>query len=138
MTDDLYEDAIVKLAKAAHGAGKLDGADASAMVDNPLCGDRVTIEIKRADGRTTALGHTVKGCLLCKAAASMLGIHAEGLTAAEVTTNIAALDALLQHGAAPPAGAWPELMHFAPVSRHKSRFDCVRLPLQAAAKALSA
>lgn len=138
MSDDLYEDAIVGLAKAAHGTGKLDGADASAMVDNPLCGDRVTVEIKRDGGRTTAIGHSVKGCLLCRAAASMLGLHGTGLTAAEVTTNIAALDALLQHGAAPPAGAWPELIHFAPVSRHKSRFDCVRLPLQAAAKALSA
>ena len=138
MSEELYEDAIVALARAAHGAGKPAGEGNSATIDNPLCGDRVTIEIKRADGRTTALGHTVKGCLLCKAAASMLGIHAEGLTAAEVTTNIAALDGLLQHGATPPAGAWPELVQFAPVARHKSRFDCVRLPLQAAAKALSA
>lgn len=138
MTDDLYEDGIVRLAKAAHGAGKLDHADASAMVDNPLCGDRVTVEASMADGHVTALGHTVKGCLLCKAAASMLGLHAQGLTASEVTTNIAALDGLLQHGATPPAGAWPELVQFAPVARHKSRFDCVRLPLQAAAKALSA
>ena len=138
MTDDLYEGGIVRLARAAHGAGKLEGANASATVDNPLCGDRVTIEVTVADGRVSALGHTVKGCLLCKAAASMLGLHGGGLTAAEVTTNIAALDGLLQHGATPPAGAWPELVQFAPVARHKSRFDCVRLPLQAAAKALSA
>lgn len=137
MSDDLYEDAIVRLARAAHGAGKLDGAVASASVDNPLCGDRVTVEATLADGRVTALGHTVKGCLLCKASASMLGLHAKGLTAAEVTTNIAALDGLLQHGATAPAGAWPELAQFAPVARHKSRFDCVRLPLQAAAKLLS-
>jgi NifU-like protein involved in Fe-S cluster formation len=137
MTDDLYEDGIVRLARAAHGAGKLEGANASATVDNPLCGDRVTIEVTVADGRVSALGHTVKGCLLCKAAASMLGLHAPGLTAAEVTTNIAALDGLLQHGAAPPAGAWPEVAQFAPVARHKSRFDCVRLPMQAAAKVLS-
>lgn len=137
MSDDLYEDGIVRLARAAHGAGKLAQADASAMVDNPLCGDRVTVEATLAEGRVTALGHTVKGCLLCKASASMLGLHAPGLTAADVTTNIAALDGLLQHGAAPPPHAWPELAQFAPVAKHKSRFDCVRLPLQAVSKLLS-
>ena len=137
MSDDLYEDGIVRLAKAAHGAGKLAVADISAMIDNPLCGDRVTVEAMVDDGRVAALGHTVKGCLLCKAAASMLGLHANGLTAAEVTTNLAALDGLLQHGAAPPSHAWPELAQFAPVAKHKSRFDCVRLPLQAASKLLS-
>ncbi len=35
-------------------AGRLDGADASATVDNPLCGDRVTLDV-RLDGGTLAL-----------------------------------------------------------------------------------
>ena len=49
--DDLYHQAIVELARQAAGAVRLDAPQASAMVDNPLCGDRVTIELALADGR---------------------------------------------------------------------------------------
>jgi nitrogen fixation NifU-like protein len=136
MSDDLYEDAIVALAKAAHGAGKPENTGRGATIDNPLCGDRVTVELTLADGQIETLKHSVKGCLLCKASASMLGLHAPGATPDSIAANAAALDAMLKTGAAPAYGSWPELALFQPVSRHKSRFDCVRLPLQAAAKAL--
>jgi nitrogen fixation NifU-like protein len=136
MSDELYEDAIVALARAAHGAGKPENGGQSATVDNPLCGDRVTVAVKMRDGRIGALTHSVKGCLLCKAAASMLGLRAPGAGAADIARNAEALDRMLHADAAPDADAWPELAHFRPVARHKSRFDCVRLPFQAAAKAL--
>ncbi|MCC6471306.1 MAG: iron-sulfur cluster assembly scaffold protein [Alphaproteobacteria bacterium] len=136
MSEELYEDAIVALARAAHGAGKPAGEGNSATIDNPLCGDRVTVEVTLADGRIKALSHNVKGCLLCKASASMLGLHAPGASRDAIAANAAALDAMLKTGDAPAYGSWPELALFLPVSRHKSRFDCVRLPLQAAAKAL--
>lgn len=135
-SDDLYEDAIVRLAKSGHGAGKLEGASRAATIDNPLCGDRVTVELDLADGQVRRLGHTVKGCILCKASAAMLGLHAGELTREALAANAAALDAMLKEGVPPPPSAWPELKDFAPVGKHRSRFDCVRLPLQAAAKAL--
>ena len=43
MTDVLYHERILRLARAAAGAGRLDHADAGATRDNPLCGDRVTV-----------------------------------------------------------------------------------------------
>ena len=137
MSEEIYQDAIVALAKAAHGAGKLGNAARSATVDNPLCGDRVTVALTLADGRIDTLRHTVKGCLLCQAAASLLGQRAPGSARAALAANAAALDAMLTQGKALPADAWPELAAFQPVARHKSRFDCVRLPFQAAAKAMA-
>jgi nitrogen fixation NifU-like protein len=136
MSDDLYEDAIVALAKAAHGAGRPQGQGRIATADNPLCGDRVTVEVVLADGRVGALRHEVKGCLLCRAAASMLGLRAPGADRGAIAANAAALERMLHSGHAPADAGWPELKHFLPVARHKSRFDCVRLPLQAAARAL--
>lgn len=137
MSEELYQDAIVTLARAAHGAGRDDAAKHRATVDNPLCGDRVTVELILADGKIAKLAHTVKGCILCKAAASLLGLRAPGASRETVGANAAALEAMLTQGKAPPAGSWPELAAFQPVSRHKSRFDCVRLPFQAARDAMT-
>ncbi|MGQ0677429.1 MAG: iron-sulfur cluster assembly scaffold protein [Rhodospirillales bacterium] len=136
MSDELYQQAIVALAKAAHGAGKLDSAKRRATIDNPLCGDRATVEIILANGRVAALRHSVKGCLLCKAAASVLGLRAPNQPREAVLANAAAVEAMLDAGRPLPAVAWPELAAFLPVQRHKSRFDCVKLPFQAARQAL--
>ena len=58
MTDQLYQDRIVALAKAKTGAGKLASPTKSARRDNPLCGDRVTIDVKLdGDGRIAEIRH---------------------------------------------------------------------------------
>lgn len=136
MNDNLYQDAIVRLARAGHGAGKLDKPQRSAMVDNPLCGDRVTVELSLESGQVGQLRHIVKGCLLCQAAASVLGLRAPGAAPKTVAANAAAVTRMLKEGKAPPADAWPELAAFQPVARHKSRFDCVLLPFQAMQRCL--
>ena len=66
---ELYQQAIKELAAAGAGQGRLEAPDARALLDNPLCGDRVEIEVKLSAGRIAALAHSVKGCLLCRAAA---------------------------------------------------------------------
>lgn len=137
MSDELYQQAIVELAKAAHGAGKLESAKRRATVDNPLCGDRATVEIILANDRVASLRHAVKGCLLCKAAASVLGLRAANQPKYALLANAAALEAMLDGGKPLPEDAWPELAAFQPVRRHKSRFDCVKLPFQAARNALN-
>lgn len=135
MSEQLYQETIVELARAAHGAGRLESAKRRATVDNPLCGDRATVEIILANDRVVSLRHTVKGCLLCKAAASILGLRAPGAESGALMDNAAAVDAMLA-GKPLPKNAWPELAAFQPVAQHKSRFDCVRLPFQAVRDAL--
>ena len=42
----------------------------SARRDNPLCGDRVTIDVRLDDsGKIAEIAHQVRGCLLCQASA---------------------------------------------------------------------
>ena len=54
------------------------GAAGERDVDNPLCGDRVTLDLNLADGRVREVGHKVRGCLLCQAAAAAIGERAPG------------------------------------------------------------
>lgn len=137
MTDSLYHESIKRLAEAAHGRGKLEQADGEARLDNPLCGDRVTMQVSLAHGLVRALAHQVKGCLLCRASASVIGLHAPGENAVELERIGHAVRAMLEEGAAPPPG-WDELGVFAPVRGHRSRHGCVLLPFRTLSHALGA
>jgi NifU-like protein involved in Fe-S cluster formation len=136
MKDELYHQAILELAKKARHAGRLEAPQASVTVDNPLCGDRVTLDLTLANGRVREVGHRVRGCLLCQAAAVAIGLRAPGETPAALRAVARDLGAALAGvpGAAPMP--WPELAAFAPVHAHKSRHECVLLPFDALAQAL--
>jgi len=133
----LYQEKIKALAAEAAGHGTLASPDGHAFIDNPLCGDSVGMHVNLAEDRIAALAHEVRGCLLCRAAASILGRHALGRTAAEIERAGAALRAMLEKDAPPPPD-WPELEVFVPVRTHRSRYQCVRLPFEALLAALHA
>jgi NifU-like protein involved in Fe-S cluster formation len=131
----LYDEAIKALARAAHGAGTLRTADAVVRLDNPYCGDRIDLALTLDTGRVVTMTHETKGCLLCCASASLIGLRAPGATIAQVEQAVVALDALLA-GRDLPAGAWAELEVFRPVRDYPARFGCVTLPLNALRKAV--
>lgn len=131
MSDALYQKAIVELARDASAAGSLTDADATVTRDNPLCGDRVTLQAKFApDGSIAELKHHTRGCLLCQAGAAMAGRHAIGLTPQKAAAAEQAVRGFLKD-AAPAEEGWPELDYFVPVRAHKSRHDCVILAFDA-------
>lgn len=136
MTDDVYHLRIMELARAATGSGRLDGPDGEATADNPLCGDRVTVEVRLKGGRIAEMAHRVRGCLLCRAAATLAATGAPGKTAGEITAAAAALAGMLEGSAPAPAGEWSGFEVFMPVVALKSRHHCVLLPFQALGKAL--
>ena len=138
MTADIYQKDLLRLAARATGAGRLDSADGSARVDNPLCGDRITVDVRLDQGRIVALGHDVKACVLCQATASILGSQATGRTADDIADLITALEAMLKQGAAAPDGDWQGFTAFDPVRPIKSRHECVLLPVRALANAIEA
>ncbi len=133
----IYQEAIKALANDATGQGALTAPDGRAFIDNPLCGDYVEMEVSVAGSRITALAHQVKGCLLCRAAASVIGKRAVGAKPDEFEQISAGVSEMLEKQAPPPAG-WDELAAFAPVHGHRSRYDCVRLPFRALLAALRA
>ncbi len=132
----LYHRAIVEAARAAVGSGRLADANATASVDNPLCGDRVTMHLRVEGQRVSGLAHEVRGCLLCEAAASLIGAHAPGQTVDALREVAAQVDALLERGVQPADERWQDLKMFTPVHGFKSRHRCVRLPFEALLRAL--
>jgi nitrogen fixation NifU-like protein len=135
--EDLYHEAMMRLAREQWGAGRLEAPAGVATLDSPLCGDRVTVEVRLAGGRVEALAHRVLGCVLCQASASLLGRGAAGRTPAEVEEARRGLEALLRQGA--PIGEEPigGLSVFAPVRAVPSRHSCVLLPFDALRAAIA-
>ena len=135
MNASVYQQAIKALAEAAHGSGPMENPDGTSRLDNPLCGDRITLSVRREGDVILAVRHDTKACLLCRAAASLIGLRAPGRSPAEMAAATAALEALLTSGEPIPP-AWAELEVFAPVKDYPSRHGCVLLPFQALAAAL--
>ncbi len=132
---ELYQQAIKDWAGADHGHGRLDPADAAARTDNPLCGDRVQVTLRLDAGRITAFAQETRGCLLCRAAASLLAQRAPGMDAAAAAAASTALEELLAEGRDPPP-AWQDLAMFAPARSYRSRHKCALLPFRALRQAL--
>jgi nitrogen fixation NifU-like protein len=136
MKDELYHQAILGLAKKSREATRLEAPQASVTVDNPLCGDRITLDLSLRDGRVRRVGHKVRGCLLCQAAAAVIGERAPGRTPEELREVSRELAGAIARAPDAMGGSWPELAAFAPVHPHKSRHECVMLPFEALTQAL--
>jgi nitrogen fixation NifU-like protein len=134
VSDSLYNEAIVAAGRDRSHAGRLDHPDRSVTRDNPLCGDRVTLDLALDGRQVREVAHKTRGCLLTEAAAALL---ARRLAAPEPPLSAADLLASarrwLDKGGAPP---WPELALFEPVRAVRSRHECVLLPFEALAEAL--
>jgi nitrogen fixation NifU-like protein len=135
--EDLYQEALVRLARERCGDGRLEGPAGVATLDSPLCGDRVTVEVRLAGGRIEALAHRVLGCVLCQASASLLGRGATGRTPAEVAAARQGLEALLGRGQPIEEQPFGGLSVFAPVGAVPSRHACVLLPFDALQAAIA-
>jgi nitrogen fixation NifU-like protein len=84
--DSLYREVILDHYKNPRGHGVIDGADAEAEGQNPLCGDEVSIAVA-FDGDTIAdVKFQGRGCAISQAATSMLMDMVKGRSAKEVAS----------------------------------------------------
>jgi nitrogen fixation protein NifU and related proteins len=134
----IYNARMLRLAAEAKGAGRLAERDGSAEIVNPVCGDRIRVDVRTDRGRIAALGYEVRACVLTQASASLLGRHAVGRTAAEIREVAQRVEAMLRENSEAPGGDWSDYAALAPVRAHGSRHECVMLPLRALLAALDA
>ena len=82
--DDMYREVILEHYKHPHNAGTLEAADITHEDSNPLCGDRIRIDLAVADGAVADIRFQGRGCAISQAAASMLTDEIKGKTLDEV------------------------------------------------------
>lgn len=82
--DDLYRQDILDHSQNPRNFGTLDHPDISAEDSNPLCGDKIRMDLKVRDGTIEDVRFTGVGCSISRAAASMLTEEIKGKTLDEV------------------------------------------------------
>ncbi len=84
--DSLYREVILDHYKNPRGHGVIDGADAEAEGQNPLCGDEVSIALSFEGDTIADVKFQGRGCAISQAATSMLMDMVKGRTAQEVAS----------------------------------------------------
>ncbi len=81
MDDTLYREELLERYHDAPYRGRLEAPDFAAELDNPLCGDRIRLELSLGpDGRIGAVRFDGHGCVISQVSASFLAEHLEGTT----------------------------------------------------------
>ena len=85
--DDFYKEYILDHYRQPRNFGHLDHVDASAEDLNPLCGDKVRVDLLvDAGGKVSDVKFSGKGCAISQASTSMLTETLLGKTLEEVAT----------------------------------------------------
>ncbi|MDE8345623.1 MAG: SUF system NifU family Fe-S cluster assembly protein [Acidocella sp.] len=129
---ELYQALIMARSRQPRFAGPLATFDSQGTGDNPMCGDRVQVYLRRAD---TGVGHVSRGCAIMSASADLMAEAVAGKSAAEIAVLSTAFEAMVTSGAQDPALG--DLNALAGVSGYRSRIRCATLPWSALADALA-
>jgi nitrogen fixation NifU-like protein len=77
--DDMYREQILEHAKHPHNFGSLEGATISHEEHNPLCGDKVRLDLLIEDDMIADVRFSGRGCAISQAAASLLTDELRGM-----------------------------------------------------------
>ena len=136
MIDDLYSAKVLALAANMPRAGRLAHPQGTAEKVSKLCGSRVLVDVKVADGRVADFAQEVKACALGQASAAVLGAHVIGASLPELEAARSGLKAMLKEGAAPPEGRFADLSILAPVKDYPARHASTMLAFEAVTQAV--
>jgi nitrogen fixation protein NifU and related proteins len=116
----LYGDVIRERWRRPRFRGELTDATATAEDVNPLCGDRVRMQLRLQDGRVRAVRFAGDSCAICTASADVVAELAEGRARGEAAAlEVSDVLGVLQADVRP------------------TRMRCVTLPLTVLGKALA-
>lgn len=134
----LYNQRIKTLA-AQYNDIELPHSDVQITIDNPLCGDRVSLSLVRQGSCIQAIGCQVKGCILCRAAARIVCEQVPGTELDELLMLNDKLSHFLNDQTTnwKSINNWQTLAVFEPVIAHKSRHNCVLLVFKGLQQAMT-
>jgi nitrogen fixation protein NifU and related proteins len=132
MSEALYSDTI--LALAARKVARLPNPDVTAVRHNPLCGDRVTLDLTVAGGIVTAAGGEARGCALCCAGLAVLLDDLPGQTLESLPVQIETARRSIAMGVS-EVQVVLSLLQDRPIPRPRQK--CVLLSVEALNAALS-
>lgn len=136
----LYQELILQHYRSPRNRGPLEDSDVEIAMNNPVCGDEITLRLRVRDGIVEAVRFTGQGCSISQASASMMTQLLEGRSLEEAD-RLGARFLEMMHGDQEAARdrALGDLRALAGVAKFPARVKCALLAwnaLQEAEKAL--
>jgi nitrogen fixation NifU-like protein len=132
---DLYQEMIIDHGRRPRNFGPLPDANRSAEGFNPLCGDRLRLHLRIADGVIRDVRFEGNACAISTASASLMTEALRGKTEAEADALFVDFHALVT--GTDRAASVGKLAVLAGVSEFPSRIKCATLAWHALRAALS-
>jgi nitrogen fixation NifU-like protein len=125
LIDDLYQEIILDHSKKPRNFGRLDSASTHAEGFNPLCGDRLTLELLLEGDMVKDARFVGAGCAISVASASLMTESLKGKTRAEAEKMFERFHQLLTTDAQPEDLG--KLAVFSGVREYPARVKCATL-----------
>lgn len=133
----LYQEVLLDHYKRPRNFGELPAATGRAEGHNPLCGDRITVEVAIDGERLRDIAFRGAGCAISTASASLMTEAVKGLPLGEVRDLSERFRGALTHGAASDPGALGKLVALSGVGEFPMRVKCATLAWHALEAALA-
>ena len=134
LLDDLYQDLLLDHKRRPRNYGRLQCAHRLATGYNPLCGDKVSLQLAQREGVVGDIAFEGEGCAICIASASLMTEAVKGRPVAEAKRLSAAMHDLLTRTDPPQEeqeAALGKLSALQGVRRFPSRIKCAMLAWRA-------
>jgi nitrogen fixation NifU-like protein len=123
----LYRDVIVDHNRSPRNRGRLPAATHRAAGDNPLCGDRLQLEVEVAGDLIRDLRFEGSGCAISTASASLMTEAVKGRSRTEAAELFASVHRMLTGAGAQDAARLGKLAALAGVREFPARVKCASL-----------
>ncbi|WP_300540684.1 iron-sulfur cluster assembly scaffold protein [Maricaulis sp.] len=131
MAEELYSNAVLRLAADIPRIGRLARPQASARKVSRLCGSEVEVDIVMQGDKVADLALRVKACALGQASASVLARQVIGASQRELEMAKDSLLAMLKQGKPMPRGRFSELAVLEGARAYPARHQSVMLAFEA-------
>ena len=134
MLQGFYKELVLDHYQRPRNRGVLEDADIEEHLNNPLCGDEVTVYANLGDGKVAELTFTGRGCSISQASASMLTERLRGKSRVEAEAGIEAFLEMMRTEENEELG---DLVALKSIIQTPNRIRCATLPWDAFRRGLA-
>ena len=133
--DDLYRQVIMDHYKNPRNKGKFEDGAITVDLNNPTCGDKITLQLKVNNGVVEDARYTGDGCSISMSSASMMTAAVKGKTLEEAQEMIARFSQLML-GEDVQFDEYEDIEALSGVNKFPARIKCATLSWNALRKVI--
>jgi len=129
--DDLYREVILDHYRTPRNRGQLPDADVVVELNNPLCGDEISLYLKVADNVVTDVRFDGRGCSISQSSASMMTQAVKGKSFADALDLVKRFKGMMRSEISPDEANLGDLEALQGVAKFPVRIKCAVLSWEA-------